>query len=371
VIRVMHILTDTNVGGAGRLLLTLCRHVNREEFSLTVLLPKGSLLIPLFRDSGITVLETKGGRDRSFSPGDIREIGKIIHREKPDVVHTHASLSGRIAAALSGVKGRIYTRHCAFPPTKSQMRFPRKQLTALLTPLLSTDVIAVADAARDDLLKMGVPGDMITVILNGTEPFREVSAEETAALKASLDIPENATVVGMAARMEPYKGHAELLTSAEKVLSTHSDVYFLLLGNGSEEESLRLMAAKKGLDRVLFAGFQLDVAPYFHLMDIHVNNSYGTETSSLAIQEASALGIPTVATHYGGTPEIISDGTDGLLVPVHSPDALADALLTLIKNPEQRRRLGENAKDSYLRRGGAAAMTRLTENVWRRRQKQS
>lgn len=367
-IRVMHILTDTNIGGAGRLLLTLLRHVNKEEFSLLVLLPKGSLLSPLFRAEGISTLETEGGRDRSFSFQDVKELTCIIRREKPDVVHTHASLSGRIAATLCGVKGRVYTRHCAFPPSKAQRSFPRRQITSLLTRVLSTDIIAVANAARDDLLKMGVPDSMITIILNGVEPLRNVSPAECSALRASLGIPQNATVFGMVARMEAYKGHAELLASAEKVLAAHDSAYFILLGCGSEEASLRRVAAQKGLDRVIFTGFCPDVAPYFHLMDVHINNSYGTETASLAIQEAASLGIPTVATDYGGNPEIIRHGEDGILVPVHAPDALAEALLSLVEDPPMRRRLGEGALNSYLRRGGAAAMARLTENVWRRRQ---
>lgn len=208
---VMHILTDTNIGGAGRLLLTLCKHADRKEFSLMVLLPSHSLLIPLFRENGIRVLETKGGHDRSFSPEDVWELLGIIRREKPHVVHTHASLSGRIAATLAGVSSRIYTRHCAFPPTPAQMRFPLKHFTSLMSTLLSTAVIAVANAAKDDLLKTGVPEKKITVIRNGVEAFREVSHEETIALRASLGIPQDAIVIGMVARMEPYKGHAELL----------------------------------------------------------------------------------------------------------------------------------------------------------------
>ena len=345
--KVLYLLTDTNVGGAGRYLLTLIRHTDRTAASPLVALPENAALRPDFEALGVRVIPLAGCADRSWSPADMREIVRVIRREKPDVVSANACLSGRVAAWLCRVPCRVFVRHSAFPESGIATRFPVRPVVGRLQTVLSTDVVAVAEAAADNLVSLGIPREKITVIHNAVEPPRKVSPDETAALRASLGIPEGAFVAGMLARMEPYKGCADLLGAAEIVLREEPNAYFLLAGTGSEEAALREKTARLPGGHVIFPGFTSDPALYLSLFSVAVNASYGTETSSLFLHEAAAAGLPVVATTYGGNPEIVRDGESGLLVPPRDVSALAAVLLRLIRDENLREKLASGACEAH------------------------
>ena len=130
-IRVLHCISDSNIGGAGRLLLHLLRHFDKDVFDVTAVVPKGSALVPRIEECGIPVIETEHGRDASHDRGGIPELCGIMRRVKPHIVHTHSSLDARIAAWLCGVKCRIYTRHSVFDPPRRLTTFPGKQIAGV------------------------------------------------------------------------------------------------------------------------------------------------------------------------------------------------------------------------------------------------
>ncbi|MGM9652666.1 MAG: glycosyltransferase [Eubacteriales bacterium] len=364
-IRVLHFISDSNIGGAGRLLVHCLRCIDRSRFSVAVVLPRGSALVPLIRDTGTETIEVDAGRDTSHERGAIRAFCRIIRAQKPDIVHTHSAFDARVAAWLCGVKSRIYTRHSVFEPSRRLTTFPGRQLAGFINNTLATRIIAVADAAADNLTATGVRADKITVILNGVEPVRTTSGAERAALRRSLGIGESDFVCGISARFEPYKGHADLLKAAETVCAARSDIRFLLMGTGSTEEETRRAAHEAGLDgNVIFTGFVPDVAPYYNIMDLSLNCSYGTEATSLALIEAMSLGLPAVVTRFGGNPGVIRDGENGLLTPVRDSGALAAAILRAASDPALYAALSDGARRIFQEKFTAAAMTRQIEAVY-------
>ena len=108
--KIIEVSSDTNIGGAGKCLLTLLENFNYDEFEVKTILPKNSLLKPHMEKMGATVIEVDGIADKSLDFGAVSELRKIFKSEKPDLVHTHASMSARIAAKQAGVKV-IYTRY--------------------------------------------------------------------------------------------------------------------------------------------------------------------------------------------------------------------------------------------------------------------
>ena len=110
-IRVLHFISDSNIGGAGRLLLHCLRHFDRDKLDVAVVLPRDSALIPSIAETGTRYIETDFGRDASHDKGAIAAFSRIIRAEKPHIVHTHSAFDARVAAYLCGVKSRIYTRH--------------------------------------------------------------------------------------------------------------------------------------------------------------------------------------------------------------------------------------------------------------------
>ena len=364
-IRILNVLTDSNIGGAGRLLVNYLHNFDRTRFESAVVLPKDSRLIPAVRAEGYPVIETEYGRDKSWEPAAVKELRGVIREWKPDIVHTHSSLSARVAAWECGVPARFYTRHCAFEPPKRLTSFPGKQINGLMNRVLSTDIVAVAEAAKKNLTDTGVPEKMITVIINGVEPLRETAGAENDALKDELGIGREDFVCGIVARLEDYKGHSYLLESAKTVLAARPGTVFLIVGEGSERERLEKQAADLGIaGQVIFTGFSDDVAPYYGIMDLNLNCSWGTETSSLALSEGMSVGVPAVATTYGGNPYMITDGVNGLLVPEKDPAAMSDAILRLIGDPALLEKLSDGAREQYREKFTARAMTEQLEALY-------
>ena len=366
-IKVLQILTDSNIGGAGRLLINYLHNFDRAVFDMAVVLPKGAELKPLVEAEGYPVIETENGRDKSFDMAAVGELRRIIRDFRPDIVHCHSSFSGKLASWLSRVPGRFYTRHCAFPQPKRLTTFPGKQLNGFINNTLSTHIVAVAKAAMDDLTVTGVDPDKITVIINGVEPMPVTSAEERAALRQSLGIGETDFVCGISARLEEYKGHTYLLKAAAMLKDTHPTMKFLIIGGGTAEDALRAEADALGItEAVRFTGFVSGVAPYYNIMDLNINCSIGTETSSLALSEGMSLGVPAVVSDFGGNPYMITDGWNGFVVPQKNPEALAEKIRQIADDPALREKLSAGAKEAYVQKFTAAAMTRQMEDLYRR-----
>lgn len=364
-IKVLHILSDTNVGGAGRLMVNYLHNFDRTKFDIRVVLPKDSQLIPFVAAEHYPVLEIEHGRDKSFDMAAVGEIKKIIREWKPDIVHTHSAFSGKLAAWLCGVPCRFYTRHSAFPPSKKLTTFPGKQINGLVNNTLATDIVAVAEAAKENLTDTGVDPKKITVIINGSEEVRRISAKSNLVLKQELKIPESAFVCGISARLEPYKGHATLLDAAKTVIGEHPDVVFLIIGSGSCDAALKDQAASLGIaDKVRFTGFVNDVAPYYNIMDLNLNCSWGTETSCLALSEGMSLGLPAIATTYGGNPYMVTEGVNGMLVPEKDPAALSDAILTLIRDRDLLAKYSAGARAMFEEKFTARGMTEQLEVLY-------
>ncbi len=365
-IKVIHVISDTNIGGAGTVLLTTLYNIDRSRFDVKVVLPEGSALIPRLDALGFEHMTTKGGADKSFAIGAISEFMRIFKAEKPDIVHTHAAFSARIAAFLSGVRIRIHTRHSTFAPRPILTRFPLRNLCGLVNNTLSTTMVAVSDSTKENLTAMGANPRKVEVIINGAEPLRKVSAEEAAALRESLSIAPDDFVVGMSARLEEVKGHIYLIEAARILRERgYANLRILLIGTGATEQFLKEKTREYDLtDCVLFPGFVTDVAPYIQIMDVIANCSFGTEATSMALLEAMSLAKPAVATDYGGNAFIIENGKNGFIVPQKSPSNLAEAIQKLIDDPEKRTDMAKVAYSKYICRLTGKIMTGKLEKLY-------
>ena len=121
-IRVLNVISDSNIGGAGRVIQTYLRASDRTQFETLVTMPRGSLLKPVIEEAGGTVYEVDGLADRSYHRDDVRALTELIRKVNPDIVHTHGALSGRIAGRRCG-KAVVYTRHSAFP-VPAKLKYP-------------------------------------------------------------------------------------------------------------------------------------------------------------------------------------------------------------------------------------------------------
>ncbi|MBQ2385100.1 MAG: glycosyltransferase [Clostridia bacterium] len=362
--RVVEVISDTNIGGAGVLLCNRLRHKS-EDIETVVVLPSGSKLIPRLKALGVLTVQIKGCCDRSFDPKAIPELIAILKSLKPDIVNSHGCASARVAARLSGARVSVYTRHCCFPIKRIYEQRLTRSLTAFTSKLTCDAVIAVSPAVKRDLALMGVPRSMVKVIVNGAEPLRLLNAEERAAKRRELSIPEGATVVGIFARLEECKDHETFLKAARELCDRGGEYRFLIVGTGSAEAHLKRLCKDLGLEKkVVFTGFVEDISSLMSITDINVNCSVGTETSSLALSEGMSLGVPAVVSDFGGNCYMVKDGVNGFVYPQRDRIALADAIIRL-SDKKLYTKLSKNSLERFERELNAERMSAETAEFYR------
>jgi len=365
-IGVIHLLTDRNTGGAGKHLLYLLSASDRERFDYTVVLPDGAETAPEFEKLGVRVI-TLPGFFKSRAPGCYKALKKLFEEEKPNVVHTHSSLTARRAAKAAGVPLIVMTKHCSdMPPEYTRDLLGRTICRAHFKKTLD-HAIATDESAAAALTACGMPEGMITVIENGALPLQDHTEDEKAALREKLDIPEGAIIAGCFSRLEPVKAIHDVLAAAALLKKQAGNLYFIIVGKGSLEEQLKQTAHDYGIeDRVRFCGFAGDISLYMSLCTFNLNTSTGTETTNLALTEGMNLGVIPVVTDTGGNRRLVERGDCGEVIPPDDPPALAAALLKLMRDPEQIVYYRKKALSFYECSRTAERMAEETEQLYLR-----
>ena len=365
-IKVLNVISDSNIGGAGRVLLNYLQCCDRTRYDVSVALPRGSLLKAPLEQLGTAVYEVDGLAERSYHRDDVKALTALIRQVDPDIVHTHGALSGRIAGRRCGKKV-IYTRHSAFP-VPAKLRYPPgRWVNKWVNEHYADRIIAVSPATAENLTDAGISPKYITTMMNGVTPVPRVPPEQIARLREQWGIREGEFVLGILARIEPYKGHAYILEAVSKLTRQGRAVRLLIAGTGSYEDELKACAERLGVTgQVSFLGFQSDVAAVLSVLDVQLNASYGTEACSMALLEGLSMGLPAVVSNYGGNPWLIDDGKDGLLFESRNSDALAAAIARLMDEPETLAAMGRAGQDTFRERFTAEIFAKNVEAVYDR-----
>lgn len=353
-IKVIHVITDMKIGGAGKWLLNLLRNYDKSKLDITIAVPRGSMLKDEIEELKIRTIEILGIGDKSLDINSIKVFYKLFSMEKPQIVHTHASLSARVAARLAGIKAIIYTKHCIDSPKKGI----KKLIAASMNKQLSSKIIAVSKAVKQNLLEAGIPDAMIKVIYGGVDKHEKLSSEEINEIKRQYGIGEKDLVFGVAARLTEVKGHKYLIEAAELVLKKKSNIKFVIAGTGPLEGQLKQTVSEKGLEQsFVFTGFIRDIGRIYNILDVNMVCSV-SEALCLSLVEGMSVGKPMIGSEVGGVPELIKHMETGLLVPPRKPEELAKAILELAENDELRITMGENAEKLMQEKFSASVMAR-------------
>ena len=354
--KILNVITDSNIGGAGRQLLSFLRCCDRDRFDITVALPAGALLTPSLMEIGVRCLEIDGIAEKSFSVPAIWSLRRLFMREKPDIVHAHASMSARIAAKAARCR-IVYTRHSVFENRRIKTVFPARQLLGAVNNFFADAVIAVSPAARDILVEAGQAPGKIRVIYNGVEALPAPDPRLKAETRSSYGLKDDDFVCGIFARITPVKGHEYILSAAE-TLKNIADVKFVIAGTGESEGDLKKRADAAGIGNVIFTGFLEDAGDLMGAIDVQINASYGTEATSLSLLEGMSMGIPAVVSSFGGNPYVINDGVNGLVFAERDAGALAGAIMKLYNDKALYAEMSVNAERVYRERFTAAEMAK-------------
>ena len=220
-IKVLHILTDKNIGGAGRWLLYYLKYHNRNAFQVKVVLPHDSLLADAVKALDVPVIAMEEMEDRSFDKKAMKALVKLFKEEKPDIVHTHASMTARMAARAAMVPSIFNTKHCM---ESAPGILPKKIVRREVNAAFSDKIIAVSRAVRRSMVHAGTSPEQIAVVYNGIDPIAIPTAEEKMVLLESYGGKACEMAVGMVARLEEVKDHETFLLAAQNVLEHRRDV---------------------------------------------------------------------------------------------------------------------------------------------------
>lgn len=363
-IKVIEVSSDTNIGGAGKCVLTLLENFDYSEFEVKVVLPKNSLLKPHIDDMGIEVIEVAGIADKSLDINAVKELKAVFKSEKPDIVHTHGSMSARIAARQAGAKV-VYTRHSVFEPSPKISKGIGKLINGMINSHYADGIIAVAEAAKDNLTATGIPGDRVRVILNGVKGLKPATDNEKKKIRERFGAG-NEKIVSIVARLEDIKGHEYFIEAADMILKDGINAKFFIAGTGGYEDVLKSKVKAMGREQdIIFTGFINDVDRLMSITDVQVNASYGTEATSLALLEGMSLGIPAVVSDFGGNPGVIKNAVNGFIVPKQNSEALYLKLKELLLNDRIYKKLSDGAVEIFGRTFTAKAMTEQTESLYK------
>jgi glycosyltransferase involved in cell wall biosynthesis len=304
-----------------------------------------------------------------LAPRDAKALVKLyalIRRERPHIVHTHtakAGLLGRLAARLACVPVIVHTfhghvLHGYYGPAKSWLlRGMEKSLA------WSTDrIITVSEQVKRELVGYGVAKpEQITIIPLGfdLEPFLKPHSQR-GEFRRELDLSDEIKLVGIVGRIFPIKNHPLFLQCAARIAAREPAARFVIVGDGVLRRVLEQQAQELSIaDRVLFTGWRHDMPRVFADLDVLVVSSDNEGTPVSAI-EAMASGCPVVATRVGGLPDIIANYETGILVPPRKAEALAGAVLQVLRDPEKAQEMSRKAKLLAQRR---FAMKRLIADM--------
>lgn len=364
-IRVLNVISDTNIGGAGRVLINYLKYCDKAHFEVAVALPRGSQLKEPLEALGGTVYEVDGMADKSLDLAAIKKLKALIRQVQPDIVHTHGSMSGRIAGKQCG-KIVLYTRHSVFPTPEKFKKFPGRQLNKFINEHYADRILAVSPAAVDNLAEGGISEKRIQVLMNGVEPVARRSEAELAPLREKYGLREDDFVTGILARIEDYKGHTDILDALKLLKEQGKCPKLLIAGTGGYEEEVKVHCKALGLEeQVRFLGFVSDVAPILSLLNVQLNASWGTEATSLALLEGFSMGVPAVISDYGGNPWLIEEGVNGYTFPARSPEGLARRLAQVMDSSDCGKGLGIGARGIYEEKFTARQFAANTEKIYR------
>lgn len=351
---------SSEIAGAECCLFDLLHGLDRKKYEAIVALPRDGLLKGKLEGLGCKTILLDlpfwigWGRRR---PGHIRRLlqslprgvarcRQIIRREGISLVYTNtiSSPHGALAAKREG-RPHIWHIHEILRGHKHFTPLFPTFLTALFVALFSDTIIVPSETGREGI-KVRSQDGKIRVIHNGVDLEKFQRTDSPPGLRRELGIGPDVKIVAMIGSVVAMKGYLEFIAAAKKVGQEMEKVIFLAVGreSGSAGQAVRMRAQESGMiDRMRFMGFREDVAAILQSVDLVVVASW-VESFSRTAGEAMAAGKPVVATRCGGPEEIVLDGVTGFLVPVKSPDRLAEAMLKILKSEPVRRSMGATGR---------------------------
>jgi glycosyltransferase involved in cell wall biosynthesis len=282
------------------------------------------------------------------------ELADFARRNNIEIIHAHLARDYPLAALTARIANKpfVLTRHVLFPLKRLQKYFLKNV----------RGIIAPSNAIAESIKKQNLfSPDKITIIRYGIHLKHFSRVEKT---------PDETFVVGTIGHLAPIKGHDVFVRAAAIVLKKQPNIRFVIVGedklpSGKNRRELEDLIGQLNLkSKIELAGWTDDVRPFLQKFDLFVSAARA-EAFGLVIVEAMLYGLPVVATRSEGATEIIEDGTSGILTPNEDAEAMANTILELFEDENERERLNSNARRRVEEHFSLDRMVTKTEEFYR------
>ncbi len=351
-IKIVHIIGSLGYGGAEKLLYDLCRKIDKEKFSVSIVVfQDNNPLAKQFEAAGIKIkyFRKKGPLDFAF----VRKMSKYLVSINPDIVHTHLFAGdywGGKAAEQADVPFIVSTKHDTLNEGRMRTYLGRKKRRSF------DRIIAISEAIQEFLIKQEkVSHEKISIIHNGVDVNKFLL--EDSKLFATDDL-----LIGSVGRLSKEKGHKHLIRACRFLKNWNWKLS--LVGDGPMRKELEHLALFLGIEeKVHFVGMVDDVRDYLGKMDVFVLPSV-SEGLSLALIEAALAGRFIIATDVGGVPEIVTNKETGLLFKPKNIEQLVTHLNWVDEHRDEARKMASRLQKEVIQKFDINKVIREYEAVY-------
>lgn len=358
--------SSTAVGGQELAVLLHAEGLIKRGHDLRLIVEPGSPICVSALEKRLPIRQVP--MKRSQYPSAIRTFMRMLVSEQPAILQVNSSRDswiGSIASRLMRDRPKIIRmRHTSAPLNRS--------LTTrlLYRHLLDFVIVTGGERTKRGLVERdGLDPHCVAAFPIGIDVrhFRPASPEPD--LRQELGLPSGCQLVGLISYLRTYKGHKYFVEAAERVLTQHKDVIFLIVGEGPEEAAIRGHIESRGLSgqvRMLGGRYGEDLLNVFRSLDLFVIPSIEGDTIPQVLMQALAMGLPVVSTTVGSIPDVILDGETGFIVPPRDSLALADRIGRLLDNASLRADFGARGRALVERSYSLDLMLDELEHVYTR-----
>jgi len=370
-IKVAHIITKLEMGGAQDNTIYTVKNLNKEKFETILISGKGGILDEkVISDKEIKIIFVETLK-REISPlNDIKavfEIKKILDKEKPDIIHTHSSkagIIGRLAGKLSGINKIIHTFH-GFGFNNKQNLLLRNFFIFLekISALITDKLIFVSKENLKTAIKLKIGNDSKYLLIRSGIKISNYKANNRK-IPSDIIIPEMAKVIISIGNLKPQKNPDDFYEIAKKTISLNLNVCFLYIGGGDRIEYFRKQIETDNLNnRCKFLGWREDVKDILSIGDIFILTSLW-EGLPRSLIEAMLSGLVPICYKTDGILDIIENGKNGLLFEKNEKDKIVESIKNFVNNEELYKKFRTNVLNTDLSEFDIDLMVKKQEDLY-------
>ena len=293
------------------------------------------------------------------------QLAKVFNDLQPEVVHAHDPMAVSLTALALQMKTGLPAPPLIVASRRVDFHLKRHAFSKWKYGHVDVFIAAsnlIATILEDD----GIPKSKIEVVHDGVN-ISAIDHQPLVDAHGAFWLPKGALLVGNVAALADHKGQRFLVAAAKRVVRALPDTRFLIVGEGELRAALERQIHDLGLERhVTLTGFRGDALGLMKSFDEFAMSS-PTEGLGSAVLEAMACSRAVVATRAGGIPEAVLDGQTGLLVPPHDEEALAAALLNVLRDSDKRQQFGQAGRERVSYEFSVEQLIAGTIDVYERR----